>query len=120
MNRYSESTGQVIDEEVKLLIDQMYERVHTLLKENFEMVTSVGNLLLEKETISHDDVIELVGARPFAMDANYAEYISQKESTSDDSLAENVEADTLDDVENTVAEENVETITVDADAKMEK
>ena len=103
--RYSESTGQVIDEEVKLLIDKMYKRVHTLLKENFDMVTSVGNLLLEKETISHDDVIELVGARPFAMDANYAEYISQKESTSDDTLVAESIAVALDDVESEAAAE---------------
>lgn len=81
---YSESTGQVIDEEVKNLIDAMYTRVHTLLQDNFDKVTSVGNLLLEKETISHDDVIELVGARPFPMDTNYAEYISQKAETSDE------------------------------------
>jgi hypothetical protein len=110
----------VIDEEVKLLIDKMYQRVHTLLKENFDMVTSVGNLLLEKETISHDDVIELVGARPFAMDANYAEYISQKESTSDDTLVAESIAMALDDVESEAAAEKVETVALDADAEVEK
>ena len=106
--RYSESTGKLIDEEVKILIDEMYLRVRDLLNENVDKVTAVAELLLERETISHDDVLELIGARPFAMDEQYAEYISQKDRTSDEGIASAASVEELDDVEEATADAEAE------------
>jgi AFG3 family protein len=33
---------------------------------------------LEKETITHDDMIDLIGARPFQGDSVYNEYVSNR------------------------------------------
>lgn len=39
----------------------------------------VAELLLEKETINHDDLVALIGSRPFAAHKNYLEFISAQE-----------------------------------------
>jgi hypothetical protein len=38
----------------------------------------VAAMLLEKETITHDDVIDLIGPRPFKSDAQYDEFVSPR------------------------------------------
>ena len=39
---------------------------------------AVAKLLLDRETITHDDMVDLIGKRPFEGDPAYAEYVSQK------------------------------------------
>lgn len=39
----------------------------------------VAELLLEKETINHDDLVTLIGARPFKAHKSYLEFISAQE-----------------------------------------
>lgn len=39
----------------------------------------VAELLLEKETINHDDLVSLIGARPFKAHKSYLEFISANE-----------------------------------------
>jgi hypothetical protein len=39
-------------------------------------VRQLAELLLEKETINHDDIVGLIGHRPFTADPQYAAYIS--------------------------------------------
>ena len=54
----------------------------------------VANLLLEKETITHDDIIDLVGPRP-STDEAYQEYVSKrfvKKEKVEESAAEEEEA----------------------------
>ena len=62
---YSDETARVIDEEVKQIIDQEYDRVLALLKEKSEELHKVAQVLLEKEVIVKDDMVELIGERPF-------------------------------------------------------
>lgn len=39
----------------------------------------MAELLLEKETINHDDLVTLIGARPFKAHKSYLEFISANE-----------------------------------------
>lgn len=74
---YSDATAQVIDEEVKKLVDACYARTKELLTMHAEKVKGVAELLLVKETISQKDLADVAGQRPFPINAKIAEYISQ-------------------------------------------
>ncbi len=49
--QYSEETARAIDEEVRALVAQNYDRAKMLLKENQELLESLARELKEKETI---------------------------------------------------------------------
>jgi cell division protease FtsH len=63
---YSEKTAEIIDVEVKKIIDSAYERAMALITENKEKVSQLSNLLLEKEVIFREDLEHIFGKRPFA------------------------------------------------------
>ena len=52
---YSEETANMIDTEVKRLIDEAYEYVRTLLKEKKDYVEKLVDMLLEKEVVTADE-----------------------------------------------------------------
>ncbi|GAB4260013.1 MAG: ATP-dependent zinc metalloprotease FtsH [Vicingaceae bacterium] len=62
---YSEKTAEIIDEEVKALIDKAYERTKKILKENQEKLTQLAEKLLQKEVIFRDDLELIFGKREF-------------------------------------------------------
>ncbi|MDX2046250.1 MAG: ATP-dependent zinc metalloprotease FtsH [Chitinophagaceae bacterium] len=62
---YSEETGKLIDEEVRLLVDEAYERTKKLLEEKRSSVESIAHALLDREVLHKDDVEELIGKRPY-------------------------------------------------------
>lgn len=76
--RYSEKTAKAMDEEAKRLVDEAYERTLNLLRERKNEVDKVARMLLDKETIGHDQIVELIGERPYKGDRNYEEFISRK------------------------------------------
>jgi AFG3 family protein len=75
---YSDATAMAMDEEAKIIVDDAYERTLNLLKEKKDQVAQIAAMLLEKETITHDDVMNLIGPRPFKGDKQYEEYLSRK------------------------------------------
>jgi cell division protease FtsH len=62
---FSEETGKMIDEEVRNLIAQAYERTKNLLTEKRREVEILAKELLEKEVLFQSDVETLIGKRPF-------------------------------------------------------
>jgi ATP-dependent metalloprotease FtsH len=62
---YSEKTAEVIDFEVRELIETAYERARNLIIENKDKVESLAKLLLEKEVIFREDLENIFGKRPF-------------------------------------------------------
>lgn len=62
---YSEETGKIIDQEVKLLSDQAYQRALNLLKDKRREVEIIAEELLKKEVLYKDDLQRLIGKRPF-------------------------------------------------------
>merc|ERR1712037_947249 len=69
-------TAERIDEEVKRMIDAMYERTLQVVDERQKEITQVAELLLEQETINVDDVVKLIGQRPHEMPKSYEDIVS--------------------------------------------
>jgi len=72
---FSEATAQLVDEEAKKMIDGAMKRTMDILTEHREDVIKVAERLLEKEVLSRDDMIELLGPRPFAEKSTYEEFV---------------------------------------------
>ncbi|CAM9911171.1 unnamed protein product, partial [Phaeothamnion confervicola] len=68
---YSDATAQLMDEEAKRMVDDAYRRTVELVEEKKEQVRKIAELLLEKETINHEDVVDAIGARPFPPHESY-------------------------------------------------
>jgi cell division protease FtsH len=62
---YSEKTAELIDEEVKVLIDSQYKRALEVLRNNEEGHRKLANLLLEREVIFSEDLEDIFGKRPW-------------------------------------------------------
>ena len=62
---YSEKTAEMIDNEVRKLIDAAYERTKALLTEKRSDVEKLAKALLEKEVLFQSDVEALIGKHPF-------------------------------------------------------
>jgi cell division protease FtsH len=60
----SEHTAQVVDEEVKSLLDAAYERARQILTDHRDLLDRVAQALLERETIDHEEVQLLFKGRP--------------------------------------------------------
>lgn len=76
---YSEETAKVIDDEVKALINNQYERAKQVLRENAEGHRKLAEILFEREVIFADDVEKIFGKRKW-------------ESRSDELMRENENA----------------------------
>jgi ATP-dependent metallopeptidase hflB len=61
---YSEKTAQVIDEEIREIIEQQYQRALNILRTNREKLTTLAELLLEREVIFKEDLEHIFGKRP--------------------------------------------------------
>jgi len=71
---YSEATAQIIDEEVKKLVDAAFERTKKLLSSKKKELKIVATELLEKEIIFQSDLERLVGKRPFKSQTTYQSF----------------------------------------------
>ncbi len=62
---YSEKTAEVIDHEVRAIVESAYERAKNLLNANKENLEKLANLLLEREVIFREDLEVIFGKRPW-------------------------------------------------------
>lgn len=67
---YSEKTAELIDSEVKKLIEKAHETATRVLTENREGFERLAALLLEKEVIFSEDLEEIFGQRKGGKDPN--------------------------------------------------
>uniref|UniRef100_A0A0K0EDF4 AAA domain-containing protein n=1 Tax=Strongyloides stercoralis TaxID=6248 RepID=A0A0K0EDF4_STRER len=72
---YSESTAQLIDNDVRDLVNSALERTRNLLVEKKDEIEKIAQRLLEKEILKRDDMIELLGKRPFPEKHTYEEFV---------------------------------------------
>ena len=63
---YSEKTAELIDEEVKRMVNEQYERAKQILSEHKEQHNELAQLLIDKEVIFAEDVERIFGKRPWA------------------------------------------------------
>lgn len=62
---YSNKTGAIIDEEVREWVGKAYEKTVELIETHKEKVAEIAELLLEKEVLHQDDLLKVLGERPF-------------------------------------------------------
>ena len=60
---YSEKTAELIDSEVKAIVDEVTARTRKILKDNWEGLTQLAEQLIEKEVIMADDIEEIFGPK---------------------------------------------------------
>lgn len=63
---YSEKTAELIDNEVKEMIREQYERAKSILQQHSDGHRALANLLIEREVIFAEDVETIFGKRPWA------------------------------------------------------
>jgi len=58
---YSEKTAQMIDEEVRDIVIQAYQKTCKMIMENMDALHNMANALLEKETLTAEDIDAIMG-----------------------------------------------------------
>jgi cell division protease FtsH len=87
---YSDKTAELIDIEVRLLIEGIYNRTKQLLTEKREGLELLAQKLLEKEILFQSDLEEILGKRPFDHRTTYDEFVNGKEGGEQGVIAENI------------------------------
>ena len=95
---YSEATAEMMDVEVREIVEKAYERTLKLISDKKKEVGLIAEMLIEKETISHDDVAHTIGKRAFSAGKEYDEFVAglgkeepslskeKKDGTSEDAI----------------------------------
>ncbi|MBX2928536.1 MAG: ATP-dependent zinc metalloprotease FtsH [Saprospiraceae bacterium] len=60
---YGEQTAQIIDEEVRLLVETSYQRTKALLNQHRDKLETLADLLLQKEVVMREDLEGIFGMR---------------------------------------------------------
>lgn len=79
---FAESTAQQIDQEVHRIVEEAYKRCKDLLVEKKKEVGIIAEELLMKEVLVRDDMVRLLGKRPFEDNEDFEKYFggSKEES----------------------------------------
>ncbi len=100
---YSEKTAEIIDKEVKQIIEESYLRAKEVLKDHMKGLTELAELLLEKEVIFSEDLERIFGKRKAEIlkEQREAEAAKAVASTSDkvESIPEKTKKKKKDDLE---------------------
>lgn len=81
---YSEATGKLIDEEVRRIVNEAYERTLNLVNEKRDLVEKLALRLLEQEQLERNDLIAVLGERPFKEKSTYEDFVEGTGSDEED------------------------------------
>ncbi|CAG8952015.1 hypothetical protein HYFRA_00000751 [Hymenoscyphus fraxineus] len=73
---FAESTAQAIDSEVRRIVDEAYTKCKDLLTEKKAEIGIVAEELLSKEVLGRDDMVRLLGQRPFEENKDFVKYFN--------------------------------------------
>jgi len=76
---YSNETGKMVDDEIRRIIDEALQDVRQLLKDNIDKLHLVANTLLERETITGEELDELVKYGKLLTEEERKEHPTKKE-----------------------------------------
>lgn len=71
---FAEATAQTIDAEVKRIVEEAYKKCKDLLTEKKAEIGLVAEELLAKEVLGREDMIRLLGQRPFDDNKEFSKY----------------------------------------------
>mmetsp|Transcript_15624 Transcript_15624/g.19589 ORF Transcript_15624/g.19589 Transcript_15624/m.19589 type:complete len:519 (+) Transcript_15624:3-1559(+) len=72
---YSDATAALMDTQAKQMVDEAYERTLGVIKKHQHQVEALAQILLDKETINYEDIVNTIGKRPFSAHQTYEEFI---------------------------------------------
>ncbi|MEO9478101.1 MAG: ATP-dependent zinc metalloprotease FtsH [Cyclobacteriaceae bacterium] len=99
---YSDATAELIDNEVKALIDGAYTRTKDLLKKRANELEIIAQELLEKEIIFQGDLERLIGKRPFEHQTTYERFTN---GSAEEESEEGSETDPIEEIKKNVKTE---------------
>lgn len=73
---YSDKTAELIDEEVRNLINKIYAQTKELLLKNKEGMIALAEELLKREILFQSDLEKILGKRPFSNRTTYDEFVN--------------------------------------------
>ncbi|CAK7220042.1 AAA ATPase afg3 [Sporothrix bragantina] len=73
---FAEATAQTIDAEVRRIVDQAYKQCKDLLTARKHEIGLVAEELLRKEMLTRDDLVRLLGPRPFPEHDEFSKYFN--------------------------------------------
>ncbi len=89
---YSERVARMIDDEVKRIVTDCYEKTKAMLVENKDKLIKLAELLIEKETLTGEEVDEFIfGIKPkkkVVKEIKTVESVDKSEDTSDNDSCE--------------------------------
>jgi AFG3 family protein len=94
---YSDKTAELIDQEVRTLIANVYQRTKDLLIEKREGLEALAVKLLEKEILFQSDLEEILGKRPFDNRTTYDEFVNGIEDEDQGVISDNPHPTPVDD-----------------------
>ncbi|KAF6819816.1 ATP-dependent metallopeptidase HflB [Colletotrichum sojae] len=71
---FAEATAQAIDAEVHRIVEEAYKQCRDLLTEKKHEVGLVAEELLKKEMLTRDDLVRILGPRPFGDNQEFEKY----------------------------------------------
>ncbi len=83
---YSEETAKIIDEEVRRLVDEAYQDAQKILFDNWQKVEDVAQALLKYETLTGDEVHQLMRGEPISR-SSLADLLNKERNTPPGSAA---------------------------------
>jgi AFG3 family protein len=79
---FSEETARNIDSEVRRIVDEAYKQCKDLLTEKKAQVQAIAEELLSKEMLVRDDLVRILGPRPFEEKGEFSKYFDNNERKS--------------------------------------
>jgi AFG3 family protein len=80
---YSEHTNQIVDKEVNYIVGSCATICKALIDEKKELIEKLADILIEKESLDHKDLIAVLGPRPFDPSPSYEQYLKEHQTKSD-------------------------------------
>ncbi|WP_370089257.1 ATP-dependent zinc metalloprotease FtsH [Ekhidna sp.] len=88
---YSDATAELIDKEVKALVDQAYERTKNLLLSKKKELEILAKELLKREIIFQSDLEGLIGKRPFKTQTTYDAFTNGTTDEEEEKKSEDID-----------------------------
>ena len=88
---YSEQTAQLIDEEVKRIVNEQYQRAKDIILSHRDQLLQLAEMLVEHEVVFTEDVEAIFGKRPWKSRTDELLEEQRKEEEGEDAAKENKE-----------------------------